>query len=53
MNRLDLCAFQSLTRNNRALGIMPLGLTRFAGVVCGGVGEADPVPLNVRARFHS
>src|SRR5215469_15618781 len=23
MNRLDLCAFQSLTRNNRALGIMP------------------------------
>jgi hypothetical protein len=22
MNRLDLCAFQSLTRNNRALGIM-------------------------------
>ena len=30
MNRLDLCAFQSLTRNNRALGIMPQRVRRHA-----------------------
>jgi hypothetical protein len=30
-----------------------VGLTRFAGSVCGGVREADPVLLSVRSRFHS
>src|SRR5215469_3492409 len=42
MNRLDLCAFQSLTRNNRALGIMSQRVRRDVLVdPCGLGGSAD------------
>jgi hypothetical protein len=39
MNRLDLCAFQNLTRNNRALGIMAQRVQRHGLLDPGGVGR--------------